>query len=325
MKSAMSSCASAGLKRRSKPIVVDAFELIAFPHSEPATCPGYTSTPSPSSTSRRSEWKRPSAPSRASTARSGRAASPTKSESPVRTIHGSSPRVRSLTARQQCSGLWPGVWMQRRRMSPSAISVPSGIGSLRVLGVGCRMDAHWDAVLEREPPVSGEVVGVRVRLDRADDADVALRGLLEVLLDREGRIDDDRVTGTGIADEVGGAAERVVDELREDHGRARPYHRLPLFLLKCRREAPARPRVPGGRPGFGISGANAGPGRPTRGRAHWIDQQQSSPQQSSPSQHEMTSAIAPPFIEERRSGRVGARLTIVNENLAGSSIPLLRA
>ena len=107
---------------------------------------------------------------------------------------------------------------------------------VRVLGVGCRMDAHRDAVFECEPPMPGEVVGVRVRLDRADDADVALRGLLEVLLDREGRIDDDRVTGTGIADEVGGAAERVVDELREDHGRARPYHRLPLFLLKWRRE-----------------------------------------------------------------------------------------
>ena len=29
--------ASAGLKRRSKPIVVDAFELMPFPHSEPAT------------------------------------------------------------------------------------------------------------------------------------------------------------------------------------------------------------------------------------------------------------------------------------------------
>ena len=129
MKSATSSCASAGLKRRSKPIVVDALELIAFPHNEPATCPGYTSTPSPRSTSRRREWNRPSAPACASIARSGRAASPTKSESPVRTIHGSSPRVRSLTARQQCSGLWPGVWMQRRRMSPSAMSVPSGIGS----------------------------------------------------------------------------------------------------------------------------------------------------------------------------------------------------
>ena len=39
-KSATSSYASAGLKRRSKPIVVDAFELIAFPQSEPATWPG---------------------------------------------------------------------------------------------------------------------------------------------------------------------------------------------------------------------------------------------------------------------------------------------
>ena len=28
---------SAGLNRRSKPIVVDGFELIAFPHKDPAT------------------------------------------------------------------------------------------------------------------------------------------------------------------------------------------------------------------------------------------------------------------------------------------------
>ena len=51
------------MKRRSKPIVDDAFELIALPQSEPATCPGKTSTPSGSSSSRRSEWKSPSAPS----------------------------------------------------------------------------------------------------------------------------------------------------------------------------------------------------------------------------------------------------------------------
>ena len=35
-----SSLANAWLKRRSKPIVVDAFELIALPQSEPATWPG---------------------------------------------------------------------------------------------------------------------------------------------------------------------------------------------------------------------------------------------------------------------------------------------
>ena len=134
---------------------------------------------------------------------------------------------------------------------------------VRVLGVGCRMDAHRDAVLEREPPVPGEVVGVRVRLDRADDADVALRGLLEVLLDREGRIDDDGVTGTGIADEVGGAAERVVDELREDHGRARPYQRLPLFLLKYRRASSFQRRL--AKPASEGKPANAV--RPLRARA----------------------------------------------------------
>ena len=43
---------SDGLNRRSKPIVVDGFELIALPQSEPATCPGNTSTPSSSSSSR---------------------------------------------------------------------------------------------------------------------------------------------------------------------------------------------------------------------------------------------------------------------------------
>ena len=36
-KDATSGTASAGLKLRSKPIVVDAFELIDFPHSDPAT------------------------------------------------------------------------------------------------------------------------------------------------------------------------------------------------------------------------------------------------------------------------------------------------
>ena len=137
---------------------------------------------------------------------------------------------------------------------------------VRVLGAGCRMDAHRDPMLEREPPVSGEVVGVRVRLDRADDADVALLGFGEVLLDRERRIDDDRVTGTGIADEVGGAAERVVDELREDHGRARPYQRLPLFLLNT--GGRARPRL-GGRPGLGATRERSKRGAgPSDVRAH---------------------------------------------------------
>ena len=60
-----------------------------------------------------------------------------------------------------------------------------------VLGCGGRVDADRDVVLEREAPVPCEMVGVRVRLDDSDDANAAPLGLLEVLLDRVGRVDDD--------------------------------------------------------------------------------------------------------------------------------------
>jgi hypothetical protein len=73
-------------------------------------------------------------------------------------------------------------------------------------------------VLEREAPVPGHVVGVRVRLEDAGDAHaLALRGL-DVLLDREGGVDDDGFSGGRIADEVRPATEVVVDELAEQHG-----------------------------------------------------------------------------------------------------------
>ena len=62
-----------------------------------------------------------------------------------------------------------------------------------------------------------DVVGVRVRLDRAHDADAAAVSLLEVLLDRERGIDHDRGPGVLVADEVRRAAQVLVDELREDH------------------------------------------------------------------------------------------------------------
>ena len=39
---------------------------------------------------------------------------------------------------------------------------------------------------------------------------------VEVRLDRERRVDHDRLAGGGVADEVGAAAEVVVDELPED-------------------------------------------------------------------------------------------------------------
>ena len=92
-----------GLKRRSWPIVDERSSLMPAPQSEPATCPGITRTSSGSSSSRWRLWKSPSAPSRASTARSGRAAVPTNSESPVSSA--------SPARKQQCSGRWPGVWI----------------------------------------------------------------------------------------------------------------------------------------------------------------------------------------------------------------------
>ena len=51
-------------------------------------------------------------------------------------------------------------------------------------------------------------------LEHAHDPHARGRGGVEVLLDREGRIDDDRLAG--VADEVR-AAEIVVDELPKDH------------------------------------------------------------------------------------------------------------
>ena len=67
---------------------------------------------------------------------------------------------------------------------------------------GVAVDAERDAVLERETAVAGDVVGVRVRLEHADEADVAARRLLQQRLDRVRRVDDDRDAGVLVADEV---------------------------------------------------------------------------------------------------------------------------
>jgi hypothetical protein len=72
-------------------------------------------------------------------------------------------------------------------------------------------------VLEREAAVARDVVGVRVRLERPDEVDVPRAGLLDVRLDRVRGVDDDREAGRLVADQVGRAAEVVVDELAEEH------------------------------------------------------------------------------------------------------------
>ena len=88
---------------------------------------------------------------------------------------------------------------------------------VRVLGLGGGVDRDRDAVLEREPAVPGEVVGVRVRLDDADDPTPRARGLLEERLDRVGRVDDRGDARLLVADQIRRAAEVVVQELLEEH------------------------------------------------------------------------------------------------------------
>jgi len=102
---------------------------------------------------------------------------------------------------------------------------------VRVPGLGRGVDTHGNALLQREPPMAGEVIRMRVRLDRPHDVHASPLRLVEVLLDREGWVDDDSGCAVRVADQVRGATERVVDELREDHD-LRRYQRRPLFLLK---------------------------------------------------------------------------------------------
>ena len=92
---------------------------------------------------------------------------------------------------------------------------------VRVVGVRRAVDRNRHAVLEREPPVPRDVVGMRVRLEHADEPQVVpLRGV-QVLLDPERGIDHHRFAERFVADEIRRAAEILVDELPADHGRDR--------------------------------------------------------------------------------------------------------
>ena len=123
-------CSSSWLAR-SNPMVEETLRSMPGPpHSEPPRCPGHTSTVSGRLMSLSlSEWKMPRAPSSLSTARSGRAMSPTNSVSPLRTAHGSSARAVSMSANAVCSGRCPGVCSARTDTAPSSSSQPSSNGS----------------------------------------------------------------------------------------------------------------------------------------------------------------------------------------------------
>ena len=83
------------------------------------------------------------------------------------------------------------------------------------------VDPDRQSVLEGEPAVAGDVIGVGVRLEYADKLDLVLRRRVQILLDGESGIDDDRLPRLLVADEIRGAPEIVVDELSKEHGRDR--------------------------------------------------------------------------------------------------------
>jgi hypothetical protein len=80
-----------------------------------------------------------------------------------------------------------------------------------------RVDGDGHIVLEREPAMAGDVVGMRVRLEHADDPHAGSLGFREVGLDCVGGVNDHGLAGCLVADQVGRAAEVVIHELAKEH------------------------------------------------------------------------------------------------------------
>ena len=188
-KASSTSIVAIGLKRRSNPIVVDPGSSSPCRRASRQRVPGTPRRRRAARAAAGASGRGSSAPAAASTARSGRAASPTKSESPVSTSHGSSARVVSTTARQQCSGPVPRRVDRLDPYLPPPSSPPSTSGSCGYVDLGSGVDAHRHAVLEREPAVPEDVIGMRMGLERPYDSHHEPLGLPEDALDRERRID----------------------------------------------------------------------------------------------------------------------------------------
>ena len=143
--------------------------------------------------------------------------SPTNSESPVSTAHGSSPRAVSISANAVCSGRCPGVCSARTTTLPS-VELPAVLERLvLVLGSAQRVDVDQRARRRRQPAVAAHVVGVVVGLEDVLDRDAEVAREPQVLADLQPRVDDRRDARVLVADQVGGAAEVLVRDLAEDH------------------------------------------------------------------------------------------------------------
>ena len=143
--------------------------------------------------------------------------SPTNSESPVSTAHGSGPRAVSISANAVCSGRCPGVCSARTTHGAER-ELPAVLERLvLVLGRRQRVDVDDRAGRGREPAVAGHVVGVVVGLEDVLDRDAQIAREPQVLADLQPRVDDRRDARVLVADQVGRAAEILVRDLAEDH------------------------------------------------------------------------------------------------------------
>lgn len=96
-----------------------------------------------------------------------------------------------------------------------------------VAEVGPRQPQHLDVLAQAELGEAAHVVGVAVGVDRIGDPEAVHPGGLEVDLDVTSGIEDERLAGPLVADEVGGVTEALQVELLEDHH----YHLLPADRL----------------------------------------------------------------------------------------------
>ena len=119
-----------------------------------------------------------------------------------------------------CSGRWPGVWIASIEAPVPELEDPAvGERLVLVLGLGQLVDVDPRPGRPRQAAVAGDVVGVVVGLEHVLDPHPVQACEVEVGLDVPLGVDDRGDAGSGVADQIGGAAEVLVDDLSEEHWR----------------------------------------------------------------------------------------------------------
>ena len=139
-----------------------------------------------------------------SPSRSGRPAELTKSESPVKTPHGSCASFSAATY-DTCSGVWPGVCRAVRTSLPNSKRSPS-LHRFRVEAV---FRAAFAAEINlrradagRKLPRAADEVGVDVRFEDVGDATLCFAGVFQVDLHVGARIDHRRHGRLVVPDQI---------------------------------------------------------------------------------------------------------------------------